>query len=443
MTGHRAARVPKDIPGSGWYELLPKPEKPEALQGNITTDWLIIGAGFAGLSAAKRLLDLDPSAAVVVIDAQPVGFGASGRNSGFMIDLPHELQSHDYGAGAHSKLEIQQNREAIRFAKQTAEQFELQEHFQAIGKYHGAADKAGFAALEAFSSGLTTLNEDHNLLDADQMQSVCGSNYFTGGLYTPGCVLLQPAGYIRGFAEGLRKKHSALRIYENSPALTIETGTPHRVQTTQGAIQTNKIILTVNGHLESFGWHQRQLMHVFTYASMTRQLTKPEVKSLGGIEQWGLIPGHPMGTTVRRLLEDRIVIRNTFTFNPDMQTTDTYLQEVGRRHERSFKNRFPMLPAVTMEYCWGGHLCLSRNSVSVFGELEKSVYAACCHNGLGTTKGTLGGMSIIDLAAGQVNETVKQLQQQSEPTRLQPEPLMSLGANAYLKWQHWRAGRDL
>ncbi|MEM7281609.1 MAG: FAD-binding oxidoreductase [Pseudomonadota bacterium] len=297
--------------------------------------------------------------------------------------------------------------------------------------------------MENYAQGLVALNEEHSQLDARQMKEATGSEFFVGGLYTPGCVLLQPSGYIRGFAHGLRKKHPNLSLYENTPALTIEAGTPHRVHTDSGSIQANQIILTVNGHLESFGWYQRQLMHVFTYASMTRELNAQEVTALGGLDQWGLIPGHPMGTTVRRLGCNRIVIRNTFTYNPDMRTTESYLRQVGRRHEISFRNRFPMLPAVTMDYCWGGHLCLSRNSVSVFGEIESKIYAACCHNGLGTTKGTLGGACIVDLALDEANETTQQLLNQSEPARLYTDPLMSVGANAYLKWHHWRAGRDL
>ncbi|MEM7280459.1 MAG: FAD-dependent oxidoreductase, partial [Pseudomonadota bacterium] len=148
MKARRAESTPKDIPGSGWYEILPNPEEPTTLNAHVSTDWLIIGAGFAGLSAAKRLLDLDPNAEVTLIDAQAIGFGASGRNSGFMIDLPHELQSHDYGAGAHRKEEIRQNRLAIEFAADVAEEFHLKDSFQPVGKFHGASDAAGLTALE-------------------------------------------------------------------------------------------------------------------------------------------------------------------------------------------------------------------------------------------------------------------------------------------------------
>ena len=82
----------------------------------MVADWVIVGAGFTGLSAAHRIATRNPDDTVVVLDAQPVGWGAAGRNSGFMIDLPHHLQSSDYSCD-HDQLEIRQNRFAIDYAK--------------------------------------------------------------------------------------------------------------------------------------------------------------------------------------------------------------------------------------------------------------------------------------------------------------------------------------
>src|SRR6476469_9365953 len=99
MGVHTAVRTPADQPVSGWYALLPPPGSPRVLQGRHDADFVIVGAGFAGLSAARRLTQLAPGARIVVLDAQRVGWGAAGRNSGFMIDLPHELSSETYAGG--------------------------------------------------------------------------------------------------------------------------------------------------------------------------------------------------------------------------------------------------------------------------------------------------------------------------------------------------------
>ena len=67
-------------------------------------------------------------------------------------------------------------------------------------------------------------------------------------------------------------------------------------------------------------------------------------------------------------------------------------------HDRAFRRRFPMLGDVGMTHSWGGRLCLSRNSVPAFGEVEPGLFSACCQNGLGTAKGTLAGIGAVELA---------------------------------------------
>src|SRR5262245_43636435 len=122
MSLHKAARTPADLRGSGWYELLPKPPPPRILAGNQKADWVIVGAGFAGLSAARRLSQLVPGDRISVLEAQRVGWGASGRNSGFMIDLPHELSSENYAGGLdHDIKQIRMNRAGIAFAAAAAD----------------------------------------------------------------------------------------------------------------------------------------------------------------------------------------------------------------------------------------------------------------------------------------------------------------------------------
>jgi glycine/D-amino acid oxidase-like deaminating enzyme len=228
------------------------------------------------------------------------------------------------------------------------------------------------------------LEERFESLDADAMRRITGSAFYIGGTFTPGTVMIQPAGYIRGLAQGLSGR---VDIFENSPVVSIRTGSEHIVSTTTGEIRTPRLILTMNGQVENFGYFRRQLMHIFTFASMTRQLRPSEVKALGGHDSWGLIPADPMGSTIRRIPEERIVVRNTFTYNPAMRTSEQEIERIGRVHDRSFGLRFPMLSGVTVEYRWGGHLCLSLNAAPAFGEIERGVYAACCCNGLGTVEG--------------------------------------------------------
>ena len=73
------------------------------------------------------------------------------------------------------------------------------------------------------------------------------------------------------------------------------------MKTASGAVTCEKIILANNGHLESFGFAQRRLMHIFLYASMSPDLDKTALKKLGGQARWGITPSDPLGTTVRRI----------------------------------------------------------------------------------------------------------------------------------------------
>src|SRR5215472_11536425 len=130
MRVRKALRTPSDINGSGWYRLLPEPLPPRTLQGRQKADWVIIGAGFAGLSAARRLTQLVPGDRIAVIEAQRVGWGAAGRNSGFMIDLPHELSSENYAGGLeHDLKQIRMNRSGIGFAAEATEEHGLGQYW--------------------------------------------------------------------------------------------------------------------------------------------------------------------------------------------------------------------------------------------------------------------------------------------------------------------------
>jgi glycine/D-amino acid oxidase-like deaminating enzyme len=204
--------------------------------------------------------------------------------------------------------------------------------------------------------------------------------------------------------------------------------------------------MAVNGHLESFGYFQRRLVHLHLYASMTRELTADEVRRLGGAPRWGVTPSDPMGSTVRRISGtggNRIVIRNKVTYDPGMACDERRLETMGMRHDRSFADRFPQLKDVEMQYRWGGRLCLSLNDVPAFGEIDTGLYAACCQNGLGTTRGTAAGLLAADLAAQGNSPLAAKLSESPAPRRLPPEPLAWIGATANIKWKEFRAGREV
>lgn len=438
-------KAPVDPGPSGWNEILEKRSPHPALNENKTADWLVIGGGFAGLSAAERLHQLHPGDNITLLEASQIAHGPAGRNSGFMIDLPHDLSSDDYGGDRqHDQMHITHNRAAIDFAKGVVEQYGISpEAFNPCGKYNGAATNKGQQHNLDFARHLDAMGEDYSLLDDKQMRELTGIDYYQSGLFCPGTVMLQPALFVRQWADALSRH---INLFENSPVIKLEPdGQTWQATTPQGKISAPKIILAVNGHLNSFGYYTKKLMHVFTYASMTRALSNHEISRLGGIANWGITPADPMGTTVRKVTGTggtRIIIRNRFTYDADMTVPDDRVAKIGKDHDRSYTNRFGMLANGDMEYRWGGRLCLSLNNVQAIGEIDHGIYSAACQNGLGTTKGTLSGFCAADLASGEKSSILDDLLAEPSPKPLYPHPFMSLGATATLRWKEYKAGKE-
>jgi glycine/D-amino acid oxidase-like deaminating enzyme len=444
MIDHVIKRLPVDTGTSGWLAISDRTMPVKALDSDVHADWLVVGAGFAGLSAARRLAQLRPGEKIVVIEARELAQGPSGRNSGFMIDVPHSLTSGEYSIAdeVSTKLEIEQNRLAISFAASAAAEYGMSNRtFDPAGKINAAATERGMRLNDNFARSLARIGEDHKKLDAAEMREITGSTYYLGGLYTPGAVMIQPADYIHGLALGLRQK---VDLFENSPVVELRRdGNNWTARSHRGSVTAPKVILGVNGHIQEFGHFLGRLMHVFTYASMTAPFLQEEWQT--GRERWGLLPADPMGATVRKITTEgrsRIVIRTRFTCDPSIRVSDKRVARVSAEQRRSFEARFPDLARLPFEFTWAGRVCLSWNHVPAFGEVEENLYSACCENGLGTVKSTLAGLMAADLATATGSGQLEKYVNQPEPKRLPPEPLARLGANAVIRWQELRAGRE-
>ncbi len=443
MSTYAARTLPVHRGPAAWSAILGDQPPAQELDGDVTADFAIVGAGFAGLSAARRLMQLQPGAKVAVLEAGRVAEGAAGRNSGFMIDLPHDLSSSDYAGAGDDKAMIALNRQAIAFARAAVEQYQINPNFfDPAGKVNGAASASGHAHNVSYAQHLKTLGETSEMLDPQQMRDLTGSRHYRSGLYTPGTVMLQPAGYIRGLAAGLVDEGVA--FYENSAVTGFrKQGGAWQVETARGTVSSGAVILTVNGHLESFGIECDRLMQLFLFAAMTPELDADALDRLGGQPRWGVTPSDPMGTTMRRIDSgqggNRLITRTCAALRPGMAASGRDLARASRVMQRKFDQRFPQLAGIKMEYHWAGHLCLSLNGVSVAREIEPGVYSGCVQNGLGTARGTLTGIAAAERACGHSSDITRHFEAEEQPKRLPPQPFREIGANAVLRWKEWRA----
>ena len=247
MTRRIATHVPHHRGPAAWNVILgPQPDA-EVADQNQSADFVIIGAGFAGLAAARRLTQLVPDSRIIVVDAGRIAEGAAGRNSGFMIDLPHELTSADYAGAGDDKVIINLNRHAQTFAADAVDDYGIDPNFfDRSGKVNGAASQHAHLHNQTYASHLASLGETSDMLDAQQMAELTGSLHYMSGLYTPGTVTLQPAGFVRGMAAGLRRR--GVTIFEQTPVTEIRMATGGwTVETPNAVFAAGKVIMTVKG----------------------------------------------------------------------------------------------------------------------------------------------------------------------------------------------------
>jgi glycine/D-amino acid oxidase-like deaminating enzyme len=438
---HVIKKLPVDTARSGWEAIAHRLFPPQSLEAEITADWLVVGAGFGGLAAARRLTQTCPGARIVLLDATQLALGPAGRNSGYMIDVPHNISGGGYVSGGAEQIraEMALNRLAIGFSCAAAAEYGMSpQTLDPSGKINAAASDSGEKHNADFARGLAQIGEPHESLDAAQMRALTGTDYYRSGLYTPGAVLIEPASFVYAYAAGLRPK---VEIYESSPVLELNRDQSlWRARTPNGAVTAPKVILAVNGHIQNFGFFKGRLMHVFTYASMTAPF-----RAKAGQDRWALLPADPMGATVRKISHadgSRIVFRSRYTYNASLETSQACLDRLVRSHRKGFDARFPDLAGLPFDHTWGGRLCLSRNSAPAFGEVEDGLYSACCENGLGTVKSTLAGLMAADLATGRGSADLDAFMNHPTPSRVPPEPFATIGATAMIRLQEYRAGRE-
>lgn len=435
--------LPHDDNSCGWYSVLPPASPAKKLIGQQKADYAIIGAGFAGLASARRLAELKPNARIILIDAQRLAEGAAGRNSGFVIDLPHKF-SLDHPDPEFKQKLLHLNRTAINQLQDVIEQYNIECQWSKSGKYQGAVGERGEKYLDHFESSMKDLGEPYRLVEKEELSQVLGTNYYSRAIFTAESYLMQPASLVRGMGENLPQN---IELLEDSPILGIKKLNGQWVlQGDNGTITTPKLILGTNIFTQEFGYLKNRLLPVMTFASWTRPLTDQEMSVYKGELDWGLTPADHAGTTLRMTSDRRILIRNTYKHVPKYgkSTSDRMRQNIKEDHHKAFIARYPDLANVPFTHTWGGVYAMSRNFTNFFGELEDGLYATACDNGVGTTWGTISGTLIADLAVGSDSQNLRDIQYvTSMPSLNPPEPFLGMGVNFRINLAKWISRSEL
>ena len=425
--------LPRGDQTNGWSAIIPARAPKPVLNKDLRADWIVLGAGYAGLSAARRLAQLHPNQHIMVIDAGEVGENASGRNSGFAIDLPHNVGSSLEELESSTRY-MKLARNAISHLDEIVESHKIDCDWSSDGKYHVAVSERGTTdILEPFAKELERLGEPFEWIRDKSLEEKLGSTYFTAGIYTPGGRLMNPAALTHGLADTLPGNVS---IFENSPVISFHNHNGIELGTEKGNVRAPKMIMAANGFSDQFGFYKNQFMHLAAYGSLTRPLTKDEQSKFGFRRSWGMTPANAFaGITMRYTNDNRILIRQGLGYCPSRRISKVTLRRIKIKHQECFNVRFPILSDVTIEHTWSGFVTLSRNAAPGFGLLSGNIWSAVCQNAVGVTKGTISGMLAADMASGQDNELINDILSLGKPVSMPPRPFLDLGVRARFAWE--------
>ena len=421
-------------------DLQPRPNI-NSINKNKICDWLIVGAGYTGLSAARKLSQLNPNQKIILVDAQLAGEGASGRNSGYLVDTTlndgftsnKELENYKTKTNIY-KLGI----DAVKkFVKEHQVDCDLNE----AGKYFASSKIGDKKVLSNFSETLSRLGFENNLLSTNELEKRIGTNFYNIGLYTKGGILLHPGKLARSMIDTLPDN---IQLYENSSLLNWKKNNDIiDCYFKNTNIKTKKIIFATNGFLKSLGIKKYYNFPITLTASMTRSLTDKEFESIGSPKEWGVLPVRPMGATIRMTKDRKILIRNTAEVYNPFKMSKLELDKRSIKQKIGIKKRFPQLPDNIIKSSWSGIVSRTRNSSQIFDKIDNNIFAAGCYNGSGIGVGTLFGEQIAIKASNENSKEIETIESRNKPTWLPPQPFLNLGIKTRLIYERFRAESEI
>ena len=423
--------------GCGWINDLPKRNNIKSIQKNEICDYLIVGAGFTGLSAARQLSKIDSNLKVIIVDAQLAGEGASSRNSGYLVDttLNDGFTSNKELENYKKKSDIYEL--GIETVKKFIKEYQVDCDWNECGKYFASSKLKDKRILENFSETLSKLGFEHSILSNVDLKKRLGTNFYNIALFTKGGILLNPGKLVRAMIDTLAEN---IVLYENSQLLNWKK-LNHSIicNFVSGSVKTKKIIFATNGFLKSLGIKKNYNFPLTLTASMTRPLTDEEFKLIGKPNEWGVLPVRPMGATIRMTKDRRILIRNTAEIHSPFKMSQSEIETRSVKQKIGIKKRFPELPDNIIQSSWSGIVSRSRNSSQIFEKIEDNVFVAGCYNGSGIGVGTLFGEQIAIKASNENSKEIEVIEARKKPTWLPPNPFLDFGVKSRLIYERIKA----
>ncbi len=425
----------------GWLSTLNTRTNYSILKKDIKCDYLIIGAGYTGLSAARKLSEINPNKKIVIVDAQLAGEGSSARNSGYLVDttLNDGFSSNKEINSYKKKIEIYKL--GINTVKNFIKQYQVDCDWNECGKYFASSKIEDSSKAEKFSQLLGSLNHKNKILELGELKKKLGTSFYKIAVFTEGGILLNPAKLVRAMIDTLPKN---VDLFENSQLLKWQRNNSIiECHFEKNLIITKKIIFCTNGFLNFMNIKKNYNFPLTLTASMTRPLDEEEFESIGKPKEWGVLPIRPMGATIRLTKERKILIRNTVEIRSPFSMDKAELKKKRNFHLKGLMKRFPSLKSNLIESTWSGIVSRSRNSSQIFEKIDDNIFAAGCYNGSGIGVGSFFGEQIAILASNQQSDEIEIINKRVKPAWLPPNPFLNFGVQARLFFERIRAKSEI
>nr|WP_241093300.1 FAD-binding oxidoreductase [Xanthomonas sp.] len=363
------------------------------MRGEVQADVCILGAGYTGLSAALALAEAGYR--VVVLEAQRVGWGASGRNGGQAIV--------GYGCDQHvlerllgadeARILFDYSRDGMRRLRQRIERHAIACDWR-DGHAHVAIKPRQERALRA---GIVEMAQRYDYplqwWDRAQLHAQLPSERYIGAMYDPASGHLHPLDYARGLARAALA--AGVRIYEQSPVLELVRGPRPLLRTALGQARGEFAVVAGNAWLRGIAPElESRMMPVGTYIGASAPLGPALARALIGNDM--AVADVNWALDYFRLSRDHRLLfggRASYSSLPPRG-----LREVMTRRMRRV---FPQLAKVELDYVWGGYVDITRNRAPHWGRLGSNVYFAQGFSGHGVAATGLAGEVIAEAIAGQ------------------------------------------
>ena len=404
------------------------PARP-ALAGHATADVAIVGAGFTGLWTALALAETDPSLRIAVLEAETVGFGASGRNGGFCeASLTHGLANgilHFSDELAILEREgIGNLRALIAFTRSEGIECDLEE----TGVLSVADRPHQVDEFRAWVDEAAEWGEELEFLDRDAVRAEVHSPLWHAGLHRPPGrdALLDPAKLVRGLARSCDRR--GIAIHERSRVTGVERRAGGvRVRTIAGTLVADHVVVATSAYS---GWFPRLAWHfvpVYDYALVSEPLTPDQREAIGWRRRQGLSDANNQFHYFRLTADDRILWGGydaIYHFGNGVGPQFDRRPETFARLEGQFRAAFPQLGELSFPYRWGGAIDTTSRFTVTFGQaLGGRLTYALGYTGLGVGASRWAAGVVRDFILRPDSDLLGLRFVRSRPVPFPPEPL--------------------